>query len=390
MLFGLGACADDGDDDPTDPTLGGSSSGGAEDDDDDDGPTDTTDDPSADSSTDPTMPDPDSSSGPGSESSSDDDGNFAECGDGIISGNEDCDCGGLGCATEDLGGATCPDVVDPTLPGPITGGVLGCNPASCRFDTSKCTYCGDRILDTASGLEVCEPGMDIDPSVTCFGLGAGTAGVVGCGADCQYDTDMCTDCGLELVFDEDECGLDGFTADTLEDTAGASSWECGEPSNYAGGPGVGTDGMWGTNLSGAYNANEISALSSPTLDFTTCTDPALTLTINHWHNFEGGAANADGGIVQARTGGDTWTTLVPIDGAPYSVADLSATYTPVDGTPGFSGTIDEQEWNESSFDMSQFVGEDDVQVRLVFGSDGANNQGGWYVTDFRIAAGAPL
>jgi hypothetical protein len=360
---------------------GSSSSGGADDDaDDTNTPTSLTD-PTGDpeSSTD---PDDDSSDG-GPESSSDDEGGCAGalCGNGVVECNEDCDCGGLGCSAEDLGNMVCTDVVDPTLPGPITGGTLGCNPASCRFDTTQCTYCGDEEIN---GNETCEPDEDI--TATCTGLGAGAAGEVVCNSACQLDTSGCTDCAFSFEFELETCP-DGFTDEVLDIGASASSWACGEPTVYALGPGINADGTFGTNLSGPYNANEISALVSPELDVAgACRDAGITMEIRHWHNFEDGPADEpiDGGIVQASEDGVNWVTLTPTGGDLYTATPIQATYPPVDGATGFSAEDSENSWGTSEFDLSDYIDSDSLQIRFVFGSNGTNQFGGWYIDHVRL------
>ncbi len=112
----------------------------------------------------------------------------ASCGDGIIGRNEDCDCGAGPCTPSTLCFAECSDVRPHSLEhrGPLTGGVLGCNPASCRFDTSLCTWCGDGEI---GDNETCEPEI---PTLTCadLGLGAGTEPLP-CTDLCVLDTSVC-------------------------------------------------------------------------------------------------------------------------------------------------------------------------------------------------------
>jgi hypothetical protein len=346
-------------------------------------------DPTSDPTTDPTLDDEssDPDTNPTTLDATDDDESESEsaesgafCGNGVIEGAEDCDCGGLGCSAEDLGNLGCLDVVDPTLPGAITGGTLQCNPASCRFDTTMCTYCGDEAIN---GNENCEPGEDIEQ--TCVSLGAGAAGEVTCDSACQIDTAGCTDCAFLFEFELSSCP-DGFSDQVLNGSASASSWSCGEPTVYAQGPGVNAPGTFGTNLSGPYNANEISALVSGEIDTSICRDAGLTMDLRHWHNFEEVAEGvfADGGIVQASEDGVTWVTLTPTDGDLYQPTAIDATYPPVDGAMGFSAEDDQKHWGTSTFDLSSYVGSETLQLRFVFGSNATNQLGGWYIDYVRI------
>jgi len=124
---------------------------------------------------------------------SEDDGNHCGgqgqcCGNGIINGTEQCDCGMLPCTPEGLGFAECLGLVNPMFPDRVyTGGILDCAPASCQFVYTTCTYCGDRNLN---GNETCE--LDTPPQDTCASLGLGSAtDPLPCDESCQLDTSSC-------------------------------------------------------------------------------------------------------------------------------------------------------------------------------------------------------
>jgi hypothetical protein len=297
----------------------------------------------------------------------------AVCGDGIISANEECDCGGDPCTPEGLGNTSCVDVDDPSKPGLLTGGTLGCNPASCRFDTSQCTYCGDGEIN---GIEQCEPGLPID--LTCEALGRGTGGLLGCDEQtCMADTSACTDCGY--LFDFASCA--GWTTGKAHNLAADPSWECGNPT---GGPPENLTGVWATNLSGNYQDDESGFLRSPPLDLSQCAGEGITMTLRHWYHFEGGAGNRDGGIVQISTNGTNWTTIAPTGGAVYGNA-ITASYAPVHGSQGFGNLGNNaQTMLESQWDLSAYSGLDEVHLRFVFGSDGSVARSGWYLDHLEL------
>jgi hypothetical protein len=333
-------------------------------------------DPGESSSTD---PDPSTSSS-GVDSSSDDAAEGgAVCNNGVIEGNEDCDCGEFLCSAQSLDNKLCSDVDDASFPGPLTGGTLGCNQASCRFDTSMCSWCGDRIIGEH---EECEPETPITDD--CNELGKGSAGQVSCGTDCRYDVSECTDCGARFEFQGGGGCPYGFTVAKLDPDAAGVSWQCGNPSNYAGGPGIAVTGVYATNLIGEYNPHEISALVTPEIDLSSCAGADLELELVHWHNFEGGDDNSDGGIVQVSTNGTTWVTIAPASGELYGPTPIDATYPPVQGVVGFSGQSEDEEWHSSVFDLSDYAGEDSVQVRMVMGSDENTQLGGWYIDTLEV------
>ncbi len=302
----------------------------------------------------------------------------ALCGNGIIEGAEECDCGeGNVCAEKELGGQGCVGLEDPDAPGILTGGVLLCDAASCRYDMSNCFVCGDGFIN---GNETCEPGEDIES--TCGELDLGL-GELSCADDCQIDTSDCNACGFVFTFDDDDCPGDWDTGSTT-DAAAAPSWECGAAGGYDGGPGFSGSRMWGTDLGGPYQGNESSYFISPAFDFAVCTDQTILLRVRQWFSFE---VN-DGGVVQIATANPddegSWTTIEPFAGSFYT-AIVSANHPPVAGNPAFS-TFDpnEETWVNAEFDLTDYAGEDEVYLRFVFGSDDTGASGGWYVDDIEI------
>jgi hypothetical protein len=283
-----------------------------------------------------------------------------------------------------LGNSACVDVSDPLVPGVLTGGTLGCNPASCRFDTSQCVYCGDGEIN---GNEVCEPKIAIEE--TCNSLGEGSAGYLVCDEACQYSLAGCTDCGQLFEFEAAACPDGWFNGETAGGTA-SNTWACGEAGEYIVGPGVTTTGVWGTNLNGPYADDESGFLASPTIDLTNCVDESVSMTLRHWYNFEGGPGNDDGAIVQASFNGTQWTTIVPVSGSLY-IEDpvLDASFLPVDGSAGFSGLGDEGAWVDSVFDVSAYAGSATFQLRFVLGSDftsqtASQAPAGWYLDRLEV------
>ncbi len=105
------------------------------------------------------------------------------CGDGLISGTEQCD----GTA---LGGATC--VGRTCGAGTCDGGTLSCFPANgpneCQLDTSGCTNCGDNIRQ---GTEQCDGTAPITTTCAALGFGSSPPTNPTCKLDCTFDTSGC-------------------------------------------------------------------------------------------------------------------------------------------------------------------------------------------------------
>lgn len=296
------------------------------------------------------------------------------CGDGVIGGEEQCDCGGVPCDLEGLGGLTCADVDDPEAPGPLTGGVLDCHPLTCRFVTTQCSWCGDGML---GGVEECEPpGVPLPQS--CEFLGAGVAGDAICNAECREDVSGCTPCGA--VFEFDRCP-EGWVALSLNPAAPAPSWECGLAAPGVG-PGPYPSGVWSTDLDDQYLDDESSGLRSPPLQLRGCTHDALEIRVRHYMSFESpGPVITDGGNLQVSDDPLTgWTLLTPVSGTLYDPGTLGTTFVPPDGQPGFHGqSPDEDTWTESRFRLEGFARYDPLYLRFVFGSDGSGTADGWTI-----------
>jgi hypothetical protein len=319
------------------------------------------------------------SSGPAATTTALDDSSTAPagpavCGDGVIEGAEQCDCGDAPCDLAGLGGNDCADVDDPDAPGPLTGGVLDCDRSRCTFVTTQCSYCGDGML---GGVEDCEP-----PSVplpqTCADLDAGAAGDTSCSAECRFDTSGCTGCGAR--FDFERCP-EGWVAMQLHPEAALPSWECGLAAPGVG-PGPYPSGLWGTDLRAPYGDDESSGLRSPPIVLRGCVHAALEIRVRHFMSFEtAGPVVTDGGNLQVSDDPDTgWTTVAPISGTLYDATPLGTSFSPPDGQPGWNGqNPDEDVWTESRFRLEGFARYDPLYLRFQFGSDGSGTADGWYI-----------
>lgn len=129
-------------------------------------------------------------SGSGSGSSEDTGPQGQACGNGIIEGTEQCDCGGMPCSPAGLNDAMCLGQTQLLPTGETryyTGGILDCNPASCQFLYTQCAFCGDENLN---GMELCE---EDDEGPSCQTLGMGTSNEpLPCAPSClEWDTTCC-------------------------------------------------------------------------------------------------------------------------------------------------------------------------------------------------------
>jgi hypothetical protein len=294
---------------------------------------------------------------------------LSKCGEGNVTADEQCE--GL-----DLQGATCESLG-------FDEGTLACDPSTCFFDTSGCQTCGDGVK---GGSEECDD-QDFG-GATCDSEGAGQYGSLACTADCQIDTSGCSDCTAVQTWDFSSCNQGWTTRRAYASASGSVSWDCGEPTS---GPGTadGHDGQWATDLTGNYNGYESSALESPIIDLSQCNATSIRFVWEHWWAFEGSSSNYDGGILQVSTnGGSTWSYATPDVGGYFMGSLISASYPPVDNEYGYSGApgATEQEWTTSELDLTSYLGQDDVMVRFVLGTDPLTTDYGWYIDWVEVRA----
>jgi hypothetical protein len=171
-------------------------------------------------------------------------GTTAECGNGVVEGNEACDrdafptgdacANGLGallCQADctlvtSYCNTLCGDGVvdaseicdgppaqscDAVYPGAT--GTLGCNANCLGLDTSLCILpagtCGDGSVTDA---EQCDPGAPL--GMTCTDLAATLSGELSCHDNCTFDSSACSRCGNGVRDEDEQC--DGESAEFFE------------------------------------------------------------------------------------------------------------------------------------------------------------------------------
>jgi cysteine-rich repeat protein len=146
------------------------------------------------------------------------------CGDGVIDGGEECD-------TDQLASNSCVGLG-------YTKGTLACS-ATCEYDTSDCSTCGDdnaEGTDTASvGYETCD-GSDLRGQ-DCISIGQAT-GDLRCNSSCEWDISGCIGsgavCGNGVKEGDEECddnnatACDGCSPLCKVERCGNGVVECGE------------------------------------------------------------------------------------------------------------------------------------------------------------------
>ncbi len=153
---------------------------------------------------------------------------------------------------------------------------------------------------------------------------------------------------------------------------GEGVWQWGAPTS---GPGSAYDGsnVWATVLGGQYPGNADDGLETK---YYQIEDNIASVSFYHWYDMQ---STRDGGNVSISVdGGMTWELIIPVGN--YPDPDVVG----LDNEPGFSGSS--SAWEQVVFDISNYT-DQIVKFRFRFGSDGYNNDDGWYLDAFVVNGG---
>ncbi|HJL14071.1 MAG TPA: MopE-related protein [Sandaracinaceae bacterium LLY-WYZ-13_1] len=270
-------------------------------------------------------------------------GNVEVCANGV---DDDCDSSTDDLFDTDADGDTCDTDCDDTDP---------------RRATTFSETCGNLIDDDCDAATPDLEDADSDGFT--------------CDVDCaDMDDTIVPDasgfCGPRIMYFEDfDSGDGGWTS-----SGTASSWAYGTPAGTFIDAAASGSGAWVTNLSGEYNASELSYLESPAFDFSTAlVDPILSFS----HIFETESCCDEGWVEISTDGGSTWNKLGRAgEGTNWYDDDFNDWW---DGDSGSAG-----DWRQARIVLSGTAGEADVRLRFVMQSDGSVQDEGFGVDDVQI------
>ncbi|UCE65431.1 MAG: S8 family serine peptidase, partial [Candidatus Zixiibacteriota bacterium] len=172
-------------------------------------------------------------------------------------------------------------------------------------------------------------------------------------------------------------GLNPFESFEIDNAGwvGEGVWQWGQPTS---GPDSAFNGskVWATILGGQYPNNADDNLKTK---YYLIENDIASMSFYHWYDMQ---STRDGGNVSISVdGGTTWELITPF--GDYPDPDVVG----LDNEPGFSGSS--SAWEQVVFDISDYT-DQIVKFRFRFGSDGYNNDDGWYLDAFVVNGGSLL
>ncbi|WP_426432020.1 fibronectin type III domain-containing protein [Winogradskyella sp. HB-48] len=175
-----------------------------------------------------------------------------------------------------------------------------------------------------------------------------------------------------------ESGDGGWVANNTTN----GTWALGTPTGAIINSAASGTNAWVTNLSGNYNSNENSWVTSPVFDFSSLIAPSIELSI--WYDIE---FSWDGAVLQSSIdGGTTWVN-VGANGDPNNwYTDNTINGNPGGQQEGWSGTgaAGTNAWVTARHALTGLGGQSNVIFRIAFGSDGSVTDEGFGFDDINI------
>ncbi|MCB9236094.1 MAG: T9SS type A sorting domain-containing protein [Bacteroidia bacterium] len=154
----------------------------------------------------------------------------------------------------------------------------------------------------------------------------------------------------------------------------ANSWQVGVPINSFISGAANGQNAYVTNLTGDYNNNELSYVTSPCFDFSgLANDPKLRFS----HIFTSETGFDASWVDVSTNGGTSWTKLyAPGQGINWYNDTIDKIWDDVSGNPGV--------WRLAEHPLTGTAGNSDVRIRFVFSSDGSVVMEGFGVDNVSI------
>ncbi|GAB4159147.1 MAG: fibronectin type III domain-containing protein [Winogradskyella sp.] len=175
-----------------------------------------------------------------------------------------------------------------------------------------------------------------------------------------------------------ESGDGGWVANNTTN----GTWALGTPAGAIINSAASGTNAWVTNLTGNYNSNEDSWVTSPVFDFSSLTAPSIELNI--WYDIE---FSWDGAVLQSSIdGGTTWVNVGAFGDPNNWYTDNSINGAPGGQQEGWSGTgaAGTNAWVTARHPLTGLGGQSNVIFRVAFGSDGSVTDEGFAFDDINI------